>query len=184
MSSHITRYSVMPIPPIEERTRYFEAGAIRIGVEYRLLTDAVAAAAAAELARAEGDERGQTSELDDRGVSIHVFGLQDGEEREFLRFDCFAEDPHYHYISWRDRRNEMLHMDPVAQGDPVEFALECIERRLPDLLAHAGASDIAGRVDAAALRQVIPSLRSEAMRLRAAAAERAPADTTSREANA
>ena len=24
--------------------------------------------------------------------------------RELLRFDCFQEDPHYHYVSWRERR--------------------------------------------------------------------------------
>ena len=76
MSSHITRYSVMPIPPIEAHTTYFEAGAVRIGVEYRLLTDAIAAAA--ERVAADGDEPGQTTDLDDRGVSIHVFASQDG----------------------------------------------------------------------------------------------------------
>ena len=48
--SHITRYSVMPIPPVEAHTRYFRAGALRLGVEYRLLTDAVAAAAELESA--------------------------------------------------------------------------------------------------------------------------------------
>ena len=176
MTSHITRYSVMPIPPIEAHTSYFDAHPLRLGVEYRLLTDAVAAAA--ELASASGDERGQTRELDDRGVSIHVFGNQDGEEREFLRFDCFAEDPHYHYISWRERRNEMLHMDPVALGDPVEFALECIERRLPALLTHAGAADLAGKVDVTAISRVIPALRDEAARLRAAASESASPATS------
>lgn len=94
---HITRYNVMPIPPVEARTTYFEFGSLRLGVEYRRLTDAVTAAAV--LVAAAGDERGQTTDLDDRGVSIHVFGHQDGEDREFLRFDCFVEDPHYHYIS-------------------------------------------------------------------------------------
>ena len=112
----------MPIPAAEARTTFFSAGAIRFGVEFRELTDAVAASAVLEAAS--GDERGQTTELDDRGVSIHVFGNQDGEEREFLRFDCFLEDPHYHYISWREHSNEMLHMDPALSGDPVEFALE------------------------------------------------------------
>jgi hypothetical protein len=170
MTSHITRYSVMPIPPIEAHTRYFSAGPIRLGVEYRLLSDAVAAAAQLEVA--DGDERGQTTELDDRGVSIHVFGTEDGEEREFLRFDCFVEDPHYHYISWRERRNEMLHMDAVATGDPVDFALGCIERRLPALLERAGAVDVAQAVDADSLLRVIPQLRSEAMRLRAVDAEK------------
>jgi hypothetical protein len=166
MGSHITRYSVMPIPPVDAHTTWFDAGAVRLGVEYRLLTDAIAAAARVEEAR--GDERGQTTELDDRGVSIHVCGLQDGEEREFLRFDCFVEDPHYHYISWRDRTNEMLHMDPAALGDPVEFALESIERRLPALLARAGAAEVAGDVDGHALERALRAARDEAMRLRAA----------------
>ena len=57
MSDHITRYSVMPIPPVEAHTTWFDAGTIRVGVEYRLLTDAVAAAASLEAAS--GDERGQ-----------------------------------------------------------------------------------------------------------------------------
>jgi hypothetical protein len=161
----------MPIPPVEAHTRYFDAGPIRLGVEYRLLNDAVAAAA--QLEAADGDERGQTTELDDRGVSIHIFATQDGEEREFLRFDCFLEDPHYHYISWRERRNEMLHMDAVATGDPVAFALECIERRLPELLERAGAGDVAQAVDADSLARILPALRSEAMRLRSADTEKA-----------
>ena len=169
MSSHITRYSVMPIPAVEAHTTYFSAGSLRFGVEYRLLTDAVAAAA--ELEAASGDERGQTAELNDRGVSIHVFGRQDGEEREFLRFDCFVEDPHYHYVSWRDRSNEMLHMDPAAMGDPVEFALECIGRRLPELLERAGAADVAKALSREAVTRVLPEIRREAARLRAADAE-------------
>ncbi len=156
----------MPIPPIEAHTSYFQAGPVRLGVEYRRLNDAVAAAA--ELEAASGQSRGQTTELDDRGVSIHVFGSQDGEEREFLRFDCFEEDPHYHYISWRERSNEMLHMDPAATGDPVSFALECIERRLPALLRRAGAAEVAAEVDMAALARILPEVKEEAMRLRRA----------------
>jgi hypothetical protein len=39
----VTRYAVMPIPADEARSELFEAGPIWIGVEYRLLTDAVAA---------------------------------------------------------------------------------------------------------------------------------------------
>jgi hypothetical protein len=164
--AHVTRYSVMPIPPVEAHTAWFEAGALRIGVEYRLLTDAVAAAAASRLAEASGDERGQTSELDDRGVSLHVCGQQDGEWREFLRFDCFAEDPHYHYVSWRAKANEMIHLDPVADGDPLHWALERIRTRLPQMLARAGAADVAARVDVAALEEALPRVTEAAFRAR------------------
>jgi hypothetical protein len=162
--SHITRYSVMPIPPVEAHTAWFEAGAVRIGVEYRLLTDAIAAAG--ELVSADGSERGAVTGLDDRGVSLHVCGEQDGESREFLRFDCFAEDPHYHYVSWRDRSNEMIHLDPHADGDPLSWALDRIRTRLPQMLARAGAADVAARVDAAAIEGALPRVYEAAFRVR------------------
>ena len=44
MTGHITRYDLMPIPPVPEHTEYFEAGVVGFGVEYRLLNDAIAAA--------------------------------------------------------------------------------------------------------------------------------------------
>lgn len=161
---YVTRYSVMPIPPVEEHTAWFPAGPIAIGVEYRLLSDAVAAAA--EPAEAGGDERGQRTGLDDRGVSLHVFASQDGERREFLRFDCFDEDPHYHYVSWRDKANEMVHIDPVADGDPLTWALERIRTRLPQMLARAGAPDVAATVDAGALEEALPKVTEAAFRAR------------------
>lgn len=162
--SFVTRYSVMPIPPVEDHTTWFDAGALRIGVEYRVLDDAIAAAAVVEEAR--GDDRGQVEGLDDRGVSLHVCGEQDGELREFLRFDCFAEDPHYHYVSWRDRANEMIHIDPVADGDPLAWALERIRTRLPRMLARAGAEDLARRLDPGALESVLPRVTEAAFRAR------------------
>ncbi len=168
---HVTRYSVMPIPPVEAHTSYFEAGGVEIGVEYRLLNDAIAAAADARLEAASGDERGQVTGLDDRGVALHVFATQDGERREFLRFDCFVEDPHYHYVSWRDRTNDMIHLDPVADGDPLAWALERIRTRLPQMLARAGAADVAETIDPARLEAVMPEVEALAFRVRAAKEE-------------
>lgn len=159
----------MPIPPLEERTAWFPAGRLRIGVEVRRLDDAIAAAA--ELEAASGDERGRTEGLDDRGVALHVCAEQDGEWREFLRFDCFDEDPHYHYLSWRDRRNEMLHLDPHADGDPLAWALERIRTRLPQMLERAGEPEVARRVDPVALEAVLPRVSEAAFRARFAADE-------------
>ena len=161
--SHITRYDLMPIPPLEAQTEYFEAGALTFGVEYRLLNDAIAAAAVCE----QGDGADAAPQgLDDRGVSIHVFGQQDGERREFLRFDCFAEDPHYHYVSWREKSNEVLHLDPVADGDPLAWALERIRTRLPQMLERAGAKEVAARVDERVIGEVLPRLSEAAFRAR------------------
>ena len=163
MTDHITRYDLMPIPPVEARTSWFDAGAVRIGVEYRLLNDAIAAAASTESA-AGGDSSGGMS-FDDRGVALHVCAA-DGERHEHLRFDCFEEDPHYHYVSWKEKTNEMLHLDPIADGDPLAWALERIRTRLPQMLSRAGAPELAARVDVRTLEAVLPRVADAAYRAR------------------
>ena len=164
MSDHITRYDVMPIPPVEAQTEYIDAGTLRFGVEYRRLTDAIAAGAAVETAS--GGDKADVESFDDRGVSIHVFGNDEAGCLEYLRFDCFVEDPHYHYVSWKDHSNEMLHLDPVADGDPLRWALERIRTRLPQMLERAGAGHIAARVDARRVEQALPRLAEAAYRAR------------------
>lgn len=163
--SHITRYNVMPIPPVEKQTTWIEAGPIRFGVEYRLLNDAIAAAASEDLATATGNAPGVES-VDDRGVSIHVFGDSGGESLEYLRFDCFDEDPHYHYISWKDQSNEMLHIDPIADGDPLSWTLDRLRLRLPFMLARAGAPEIAAKIDSRLLDAALPRVAEAAYRAR------------------
>jgi hypothetical protein len=162
--THITRYSVMPIPPVDANTEYFDAGPVRIGVEYRLLNDAIAAAEI--LADARGNDRGPVTGLDDRGVSIHVFALRGGKAVEHLRFDCFEEDPHYHYISYAASSNEMLRMDPIANGDNVAWALDCVRTRLPRMLERAGAGDVVPKLDARALESILPRVTEAAYRAR------------------
>lgn len=161
---HITKYDVMPIPPIDEHTEYFEAGAVRIGVEYRLLNDAIAAATPVDAAS--GQVSSKDMHFDDCGVSLHVFGNDSGDAREYLRFDCFSEDPHYHYVSWDTPANEVLHMDPIADGDPLAWSLERIRTRLPQMLERAGASQLARRVDVAALEAALPRVAEAAYRVR------------------
>ncbi|MCE2392054.1 MAG: hypothetical protein J4G09_11310 [Proteobacteria bacterium] len=164
VESHITYYNLMPIPPVESQTEYFDAGAIRIGVEYRLVNDAISAAT--EVARARGEDEAPPDQPDDRGVSIHVFAVRGGELWEHLRFDCFQEDPHYHYVSWEERRNEMLHLDPVADGDSVAWAIERLRTRLPQMLERAGAADAARALDPGALEAVLPKVAEAAYRAR------------------
>ena len=166
MGDFITRYDKMPIPPIDAHTEYFDAGVIRVGVEYRVLTDALVMDIRASLEGASGAETGQLENLDDFGVSLHVFGSLDGEFREYLRFDCFSEDPHYHYVNWTMRSNEVLGIDPVAEGDPVAWALERIRNRLPQMLCRAGAGGIAGRVDPGQLEEALPRIIEAAYRAR------------------
>ena len=162
--SAVTHYDVLPIPPVEAHTRWFDAGVLRIGVEYRLLDDAIAAA---HMRVVDSDGKyAQAQGIQDCGVSLHVCGQQDGEWREFLRFDCFDEDPHYHYISPRDRMNDMVHLEPVANGDSLAWALERIRTRLPQMLARARAEDVARRVDPSAVEAALSRVAEAAYRAR------------------
>ena len=165
MSDHrgVTHYDQMPIPPVEAHTRYFDAGLIRVGVEYRLLDDAITAASAVE--GADGTDPG-VSNFEDCGVSLHVFGNSGGESREYLRFDCFDEDPHYHYIDWNTRSNHMVHMDREAIGDPVAWSLERSRSRLAPMLERAGAGELAQRFEAEQVEAILAEVEKEAQRAR------------------
>lgn len=163
MAHHATRYRLMPIPAIEKNTRYFSAGPITIGVEYRLLND--------ELVNQHMGSEHQHIDLpdniDDRGVSLHVFCMhEDGGRREYLRFDCFDDDPHYHYVNWQEQANDIVHIDPVADGDPLAWSLDRIRTRLTQMLERAGANAAASSVDAPALEAILPRISEAAYRAR------------------
>ena len=146
-----TVYHVPPIPPDAEHTRYVDAGAISIGVEYRLLDDAELAA------NYEGEQMEEIQDalggeaVEDTGVSLHVVGRDDGHE--YLRFDLFEQEPHYHYIDRSGETQRIVDYDRVALGPMLPWALEQIRSRLPEMLEHAGGQALlpkldGGRIDA------------------------------------
>ncbi len=180
--SAVTHYDVLPIPPVEAHTRWFEASVLRIGVEYRLLDDAIAAAHMRVVDY--GGRYAQAQGIQDCGVSLHVCGQQDGEWREFLRFDCFDEDPHYHYISQRDRMNDMVHIEAVATGDPLAWALERIRTRLPQMLARARAEDVATRIELPLVEAALSRVAEAAYRARYAERDQTALHAAALEAHA
>lgn len=140
-------YSMQPEPPDDANTRWFEAGAIRLGLEYRVvdperLAEAYAGSAEdmAELAANSPD-----GGFSDCGVSIHVVGTED--RHEYLRFDAFEDDPHYHYVRPTRDYNHWVPFDAVAGGDILDFTFRCLRERLPAMLSHAGGASIAERLD-------------------------------------
>jgi hypothetical protein len=146
-----TVYTIPPIPPDPDHTTYVDAGAIRIGVEYRLLDDAELAQnyqgeAMDEIQAATGGKA-----IEDNGVSLHVVGCED--DHEYLRFDLFEQEPHYHYIDLSGEKQTIVDYDRVAMGPMLPWALEQIRSRLPEMLLFAGGEALlsaldAGRIDA------------------------------------
>jgi len=153
----IVVYNVPPIPPDPECTRYLDAGAIRLGLEYRTLDDAELDRAYADDAESKATiDAAKPAEVDDRGVSIHVLGAEDGHE--YLRFDVFENGPHYHYIHSERVENKIVDFDTVAMGDMLPWALEQIRSHLPKMLAHAGGAGLADQVDASLLGSPLEEL--------------------------
>ena len=131
------RYDRLPIPMITEHCIPVDAGAVQLVVESRVLTneiiqDTFEGAVAADVP------------FDDFGATLHVCGSADGVEH--LRFDCFENEPHYHYIDQGAVTNTVVRIDELAVGDPVEFSLACVEHHLPDMLRHCGVGDLADEV--------------------------------------
>jgi len=90
-------YGIPPQPHVEEDTRLVPAGAVTFGVEYRDLDPEMLRATYAgnEAQLAELEEKSPEGGFYDEGVSIHVFDAED--MHEYVRFDVFAGEPHYHY---------------------------------------------------------------------------------------
>src|SRR4051794_893609 len=133
------RYDQLPIPMVTEHCIAVDAGAVQLVVERRRLTNEIIAAASHD-----GVEAGIP--FDDFGATLHVCGTADGLEH--LRFDCFENEPHYHYIEQANGANTVVRIDEVAVGDPLEFTYACVENRLADMLRQCGLVELADEVAA------------------------------------
>jgi hypothetical protein len=131
------RYSQLPIPMVSEHCIPVDAGAVQLVVESRTLTNQIV----------EDTFHGAVDAsipFDDFGATLHVCGTADG--LEYLRFDCFENEPHYHYIDQAAGANTVVRIDELAVGDPIEFSLACVEHHLPDMLRNCGVADLADTV--------------------------------------
>ncbi len=150
-----TVYNIAPQPPDAARTRWIPAGVVTIGVEYRDVTPEA-------LEELYGDDPAQLAELlakspdggfADEGVSLHVCGTDDGHE--YLRFDVFDGEPHYHYVHkvplGAEVVNQVVDYAVAGHGEMLPWAVACIRDRLPVMLPLAGGADLVARLDQVAL---------------------------------
>jgi hypothetical protein len=161
----IVVYDTPPIAPDPEHTRYLEAGAVRLGLEYRILDDEEIDTQYADDPESKAKiDAARPEELDDRGVSIHVVGVDDGHE--YVRFDVFDSGPHYHYIKKGVAENKVVDFDPVAMGDMLPWALMQIREKLAIMIAHAGGEAVAEKLDPGLLASKVAELGALAEQVR------------------
>jgi hypothetical protein len=158
-------YRVRPQPPVEEDTQWLSGGVLRIGVEYRNINPA-------NLSETYRDDPAALSEIEaatagtgpvDAGVSIHVCGVDDGHE--YLRFDMFDDEPHYHYIWPEGDHNHIVPID-VAACDVMEFAFSCLRHRLDPMLRKAHGGALADRLNQDDEARLIDEVEELALRSR------------------
>ena len=137
-------YTVMPIAIDWSNAVEVPAGPVTFVVEARNLTrDAILENEAVQ-GRTDGIDHDY--EVHDGGASLHVLATDD--RVEYLRFDCFDNEPHYHYIRESEQRNIVVRFDDVAEGNPLEWTVSRVRHRLPQMLEHAGAHRLAEQVRA------------------------------------
>ncbi|MBY0401479.1 hypothetical protein K2X89_14370 [Myxococcota bacterium] len=160
-------YKVQPEPMDPSACTRFDAGPVAFVLEYRSVDPE-------RLERAYAGRPEDLAEIlrsmpeggfTDTGLSIHVLGTKD--DHEYLRFDVFKDDPHYHYVHPTGDRNHWVPFDPVAGGDMFEFALGCLRERLPSMLAFAGGRELAEEVDPRRVAPVVDALEKRARAIQA-----------------
>ena len=111
-----------------------DAGSLTFGVRYRVISG-------------------------DQGVTIRAMSSSTGEETELVSFDCFDQQPHYHYGAGGGGRQLM---DKTTTGNPVGWALKQLRNRLPQMLERAGHSEVAGTIDDEAIASALDEVEKEA----------------------
>jgi hypothetical protein len=132
-------YQGDPLPVVVAATTYYPAGAVTFGVEGRALFE-------------DGNDAPWAG-----GPTLHIFDTASGKEH--LRFDAFPGEEHYHYLT-PGVQNHWVGFDTVADGDFVEWLLDRVRNKLPELLRYAGAAELAAEVDHQTIATVLDDVES------------------------
>jgi hypothetical protein len=90
-----------------------------------------------------------------------VCGTDDGYE--YVRFDVFEDEPHYHYIhptpSGAEIGNNVIDFDTAAQGEMLPWAIECLRTRLPAMLTEAEGGHLVPDLDPDLIGRVVDEVQ-------------------------
>jgi len=92
----------------------------------------------------------------DRGPSLRIYGDVEGKPVQLLRFDCFENQPHFHYDP--EGKNNQLRMDKANVSDPVAWSMDYLRGNFASLIRIAGYSALAEQLDEGALTAALPTV--------------------------
>jgi len=97
----------------------------------------------------------------DRGPSLQVLGDVDGKRVQLLRFDCFENEPHFHYDP--EGKNNRIFLNKARVSDPIAWSMDYLRGNFTSLVRIAGYGGLADRLNEAALTAALPGVE-KAMR--------------------
>jgi hypothetical protein len=112
-------------------TPRMEASGLRFAVEYR---------------------NGRT----DRGPSLQILGDVEGKPVQLLRFDCFENEPHFHYDP--DGKNNRIFLNKARASDPIAWSMDYLRGNVASLVRIAGYGGLADHLDEDALTAALPGV--------------------------
>jgi len=92
----------------------------------------------------------------DRGPSLRIYGDVEGKPVQLLRFDCFENQPHFHYDP--EGKNNQLRMDKANVSDPIAWSMDYLRGNFASLIRIAGYSGLAEQLDEGALTAALPTV--------------------------
>jgi len=92
----------------------------------------------------------------DRGPSLRIYGDVEGKPVQLLRFDCFENQPHFHYDP--EGKNNQLRMDKANVSDPIAWSMDYLRGNVASLIRIAGYSALAEQVDEAMITAALPTV--------------------------
>jgi hypothetical protein len=91
------------------------------------------------------------------GPTVRVLGGDD--DHEYLRFDMFNVNPHYHYEPPAEQER-ILMIDTVADGDAVSWGIARLRDRLAPMLLAAGGQGLVDALDEQMLATAVDDVES------------------------
>ena len=103
----------------------------------------------------------------DQGVCILISTKIGGNDKVLIRFNCFDFEKSYIYGPENDEFEsiQLYRMDPVVDGNPINWTIGVLRTMLPDMLVKAGYPRIATEVDLNLVSEMLSDLSITATQL-------------------
>jgi hypothetical protein len=92
----------------------------------------------------------------DRGPSLQILGDVEGQPVQLLRFDCFENEPHFHYDP--TGKNNRIFLNKARASDPITWTIDYLRGNVKSLVRVAGYGRLADGLDEEALTAAMPRL--------------------------